>query len=43
VWWEKYELELALNKIDYAIISPCPIILEEPVRRENESDADFVA
>ena len=43
VWREKYELELALNEIDYATTSPCPIVPEEPVRHENESDADFAA
>jgi hypothetical protein len=41
VWREKYELELALGEVDFAIISPCPIEPEDPVRDENESDADF--
>jgi hypothetical protein len=41
VWRKKYELELALGEVDFAIISPCPIEQEDPVRDENESDADF--
>jgi hypothetical protein len=43
VWREKYELELALGEVDYAIISPCPTEPVDPVREENESDADFTA
>jgi hypothetical protein len=41
VWREKYELELALGEVDFAIISQCPIEPEDPVRDKNESDADF--
>jgi hypothetical protein len=43
VWWEKYELKLALGEVDFAIISPCSTEPEDPVRDENESDADFAA
>ena len=43
VWREKYELELALPENDLALTSPCPTELEDPVRAENETDADFTA
>jgi hypothetical protein len=43
VWRKKYELELALGEVDFAITSPCPTEPENPVRGENESDADFAA
>jgi hypothetical protein len=43
VWREKYELKLALEEVDFAIISPCPIEPEYLVRGENEFDADFAA
>jgi hypothetical protein len=43
VWREKYELELALGEVDFAIVSLCPTEPEDPVRDENESDADFTA
>ena len=43
VWREKYELKLALGEVDFAITSPCPTEPEDPVRGENESDADFAA
>ena len=43
VWREKYELELTLGEVDFAITSPCPIKPEDPVRGDNESDADFAA
>jgi hypothetical protein len=43
VWREKYELELALEEVDFAITSPCPAEPEDPVRDENKSDADFAA
>jgi hypothetical protein len=43
VWWEKYELELTLGEVDFAITSTCPTELEDPVRGENESDTDFAA
>jgi hypothetical protein len=32
VWREKYELKLALGEVDFAIISPCPTELVDPVR-----------
>ena len=43
VWREKYELELALGEVDFAITSPCPTEPEDPVRGDNETDADFAA
>jgi hypothetical protein len=43
VWWEKYELELVLGEVDFAITSPCPTEPEDPMRGESESDADFAA
>jgi hypothetical protein len=43
VWREKYELALALSKNDLALTSPCPTKPEDPVRAENETDADFNA
>ena len=43
VWWEKYELVLALSKNNLALTSPCPTEPVDPVREENESDADFRA
>ena len=43
VWWEKYELALALSENDLALTSPCPTEPEDPVRVENETDADFNA
>jgi hypothetical protein len=43
MWWEKYELELTLEEVDFAITSPCPTEQEDPVRGENESNADFAA
>ncbi|XP_066392367.1 uncharacterized protein [Miscanthus floridulus] len=41
VWREKYELALALSENDLALTSPCPTKPVDPVREENESDADF--
>ena len=38
VWREKYELALTLSEN-----FPCPTKLVDPVRKENESDADFTA
>ena len=43
VWREKYELALALSENDLALTSPCPTEPEDPVRVENETDADFTA
>ena len=43
VWREKYELVLALSKNDLALTSPCPTEPEDPVRIENETDADLTA
>jgi hypothetical protein len=43
VWQEKYELELALGEVDFAITSPCSTEPEDLVRGKNESDADFAA
>jgi hypothetical protein len=43
VWREKYELALALSENDLVLTSPCPIELVDPVRVENETDADFSA
>jgi hypothetical protein len=37
----KYKLELALGEVDFAITSACPTEPEDPVRSENESNADF--
>ena len=43
VWREKYELALALSENNLALTSSCPTELVDPVREENESDADFIA
>jgi hypothetical protein len=43
LWREKYELALALSENDLVLTSPCPIELVDPVRVENETDADFSA
>jgi len=43
VWWEKYKLALALSENDLALISPYPTEPVDPVREENETDADFTA
>ena len=43
VWREKYELALALSENDLALTSLCSTELEDPVRAENETDADFNA
>ena len=43
VWREKYELALALSENDLALTSPCPAKPVNPVREENETDADFTA
>ena len=43
VWREKYELTLALSENDLALTSPCPTEPEDPVRVENETNANFNA
>ena len=43
VWREKYELALVLSKNDLALTSLCPTEPVDPVREENEFDADFTA
>ena len=43
VWREKYELALALSENELALTFPCPTEPVDPVREENESDADFTA
>ena len=43
VWWEKYELALALSENDLALISRSPTKPVDPVREENKTDADFTA
>jgi hypothetical protein len=43
VWQEKYELALPLSENDLALTSQCPTELEDPVKAENETDADFNA
>ena len=40
VWRDKYELALALSENDLALTSPCPTEPVDPVRKENETDAD---
>ena len=41
VWREKYELALALFENDLALTSLCPTEPVDPVREDNENDADF--
>ena len=43
VWQEKYELALALSENYLALTSSCPTEPVDPVREENECDADFTA
>ncbi|XP_066320477.1 uncharacterized protein [Miscanthus floridulus] len=43
VWREKYELALTLSENDLALTSPCFTEPVDPVREENETDADFTA
>ena len=43
VWREKYELALALLENNLALTSPCPTEPVDPVREENEIDADLTA
>jgi len=43
VWRKKYELALALSENDLALTTPCPTELVDPVRAENETDANFTA
>ena len=40
---EKYELALALSENDLALTSSCPTKLEDPMRAQNKTDADFNA
>jgi len=40
---EKYELALVLSENDLALISLCPTEPVDPMRKENETDADFTA
>ena len=42
-WREKLEITLALSDNDLALISPCPTEPVDPVREENETNADFTA
>ena len=42
-WREKYELALVLSENDLALTSPCPIEPVDPVREDNETDANFTA
>jgi hypothetical protein len=43
VWREKNKLALALSENDLALTSSCPTEPVDPVRTENETDADFIA
>ena len=43
VWREKYELALALSENDLALTSLCPTEPEDPMRAENETDANLNA
>ena len=43
VWREKYELALVLSENDLVLTSSCPTEPVDPVREENEIDADFTA
>ena len=43
VWREKQELALTLSENDLALTFPCPTEPMDPMREENESDADFTA
>ncbi|XP_066384613.1 uncharacterized protein [Miscanthus floridulus] len=43
VWQEKYKLALALSKNDLALTSPCLTETADPVREDNETNADFTA
>ena len=43
VWREKYELALALSENDLELTSPCSTKPVDPVRKDNETDADFTA
>jgi len=40
---EKYELALALSENDLALTSQCPTEPVDPVREDNNTDADFIA
>ena len=43
IWQKKYEVALALSENDLALTSPCPTKPVDPVRAENETDADLTA
>ena len=43
IWQENYELALAMSENDLALTSPCPTEPVDPMRAENETDADFTA
>ena len=43
MWREKYELALALSENDLALTSPCLTEPVDPVREDNETDANFTA
>ena len=43
IWREKYELALALFEKDLALTSPCLTEPVDPVREDNETNADFTA
>ena len=43
VWREKYELALTLSENDIAFTSSCPTEPVDPVREDNDTDADFTA
>ena len=42
-WRDKVEIALALADIDLALTVACPTTPEDPMRAENESEADFNA
>ena len=43
VWREKYELTLALSENDLALTPSCLTEVVDPMREDNEIDADFTA
>ena len=40
-WLDKVEIALALADIDLALTAACPTTPEDPMRADNESEADF--